>query len=42
MTAGGIRTTLAGRDIYRERLPLIRMFEELRRFGYDGGYGAAL
>ena len=41
MTAGGIRTTLADRDIYRERLTLIRMFEGLRLFGYEGGYSAA-
>jgi hypothetical protein len=33
MTAGAIRTTLADRDISRERLTLIRTFEELRRFG---------
>jgi hypothetical protein len=42
MTAGAIRTTLADRDISRERLTLTRTFEELRQFGYEGGYGAAL
>jgi hypothetical protein len=40
MTAGAIRMTLADRDISRERLTLV--FEDLRRFCNEGGYGAAL
>ena len=37
MTAGALRITRADRDLSRGRLTLIRMFEELRRFGYKGG-----
>lgn len=39
MTAGAIRMTLADRDISRERLTLV--FEDLRRFCNEGGYGAS-
>jgi len=31
---------VSGRLVHRERLTLIRVFEELRGLGYEGGYDA--